>query len=138
MQIHELKPKARSTRKRVGRGGKRGTYSGKGMKGQLSRSGNNREPIIRGLIKRYHKLRGYSFNPKQAVAASVTLEMIDKKFKEGEVVSPRTLIEKKIITKMKNRIPIVKILSNGELTKKLVFKDCKLSKQAEEKINKVK
>jgi len=138
MQIHELKPKARSTRKRVGRGGKRGTYSGKGMKGQLSRSGNNREPIIRGLIKRYHKLRGYRFNPKQAVAASVTLEMIDKKFKEGEVVSPRTLIEKKIITKMKNRIPIVKILSNGELTKKLVFKDCKLSKQAEEKINKVK
>jgi large subunit ribosomal protein L15 len=138
MQIHEIQPKARSTRKRVGRGGKRGTYSGKGMKGQLSRSGNNREPIIRSLVKRYHKLRGYRFNPKQAVATSVTLEVIDKNFKAGEVVNPRTLIEKKVISKMKNRIPIVKILSNGELTKKLVFEGCKLSKQTEEKINKIK
>ncbi|MBZ1348254.1 MAG: uL15 family ribosomal protein [Candidatus Nealsonbacteria bacterium] len=60
MQLHQLKPiHKRKKRKRLGRGGKRGTYSGRGMKGQKSRAGARFEPIIRGLIKRYPKLRGY-------------------------------------------------------------------------------
>ncbi len=60
MQLHELKPKHKLKRKkRVGRGGKKGTYSGKGIKGQSSRSGRKMVPIIRELIKRYPKLRGY-------------------------------------------------------------------------------
>ena len=63
MQLHDLKPNNKSKeKKRVGRGGKKGTYSGKGMKGQKSRAGRKLEPPIRGLIKRYHKLRGYKFN----------------------------------------------------------------------------
>ena len=65
MQLHELRPKHKiKKRKRIGRGGKRGTYSGRGMKGQKSRAGARFEPIIRGLIKRYPKLRGYKFKPK--------------------------------------------------------------------------
>jgi len=60
MQLHQLSPKHKSKkRKRVGRGGKRGTYCGRGMKGQKSRAGAKFVPIIRGLIKRYPKLRGY-------------------------------------------------------------------------------
>ncbi len=60
MQLHELKPiHKRKQPKKIGRGGKRGTYSGKGMKGQKSRAGARMQPIIRELIKRYHKLRGY-------------------------------------------------------------------------------
>ena len=63
MQLHDLKPTNKlKSKKRVGRGGKKGTYSGKGVKGQKSRAGRKLEPPIRGLIKRYHKLRGYKFN----------------------------------------------------------------------------
>lgn len=65
MQLHELRPKHKIKKaKRIGRGGKRGTYSGRGMKGQKSRAGARFEPIIRGLIKRYPKLRGYRFKAK--------------------------------------------------------------------------
>jgi large subunit ribosomal protein L15 len=60
MQIHELKPKHKNKgKKRVGRGGKKGTYSGKGIKGQKARAGRKMVPIIRELIKRYPKLKGY-------------------------------------------------------------------------------
>jgi len=59
MQFHQLKPIHKmKKRKRIGRGGKRGTYSGRGTKGQKSRAGRKLVPIIRGLIKRYPKLRG--------------------------------------------------------------------------------
>ena len=59
MQLHELKPIHKNKEsKKIGRGGKRGTYSGKGMKGQRSRAGARMQPIIRELTKRYPKLRG--------------------------------------------------------------------------------
>jgi large subunit ribosomal protein L15 len=62
MQLHEIKPTHKlKKRKRVGRGGKRGTYSGRGQKGQLSRAGRKLKPLIREIIKRYPKLRGYKF-----------------------------------------------------------------------------
>lgn len=62
MQLHELKPKYKlKPKKRIGRGGKRGTYCGKGLKGQRSRAGARFEPIIRGLVKRYPKLKEYRF-----------------------------------------------------------------------------
>lgn len=62
MQLHELKPIHKAKKgKRVGRGGKRGTYSGRGQKGQKSRAGRKLKPIVRELIKRYPKLRGYKF-----------------------------------------------------------------------------
>jgi len=127
MQIHELQPKKRSTRKRVGRGGKRGTYSGKGNKGQMARSGNNKEPIIRGLIKKYHKLRGYRFNPdNKGLKVAVNISVIEKYFDDGDTVSPKTLIEKGIVGKIKNRTPEVKIIG-GKLNKKLKFENIKFS-----------
>jgi len=59
MQLHELKPIHKlKKRKRVGRGGKKGTYSGRGIKGQKSRAGRKLKPAIRELIKRYPKIRG--------------------------------------------------------------------------------
>ena len=52
MQLHTLKRKTKNkTKKRVGRGGKRGTYSGKGLKGQKSRAGKKIRPEIRDIIK---------------------------------------------------------------------------------------
>ena len=65
MQLYEIKPIHRLKKpKRVGRGGKRGTYSGHGIKGQRSRAGRRFKPIIRELIKKYPKLRGYKFKSK--------------------------------------------------------------------------
>jgi large subunit ribosomal protein L15 len=65
MQLHQLKPIHKlKKRKRVGRGGKKGTYSGRGIKGQKARAGRRLKPAIRELIKRYPKLRGYKFKSK--------------------------------------------------------------------------
>lgn len=137
MQIHQLKPKHKlKKKKRVGRGGKRGTYSGKGQKGQKARAGRKMMPAIRELIKKYPKLRGYRFKKRDNIIAIVNIENLEKKFKDSEVVSPKTLLEKKLIRRIKGRLPKVKILGKGELTKKLIIKDCELSKSAKEKINK--
>ena len=62
MQLHELQPFHRLKRKapRVGRGGKRGTTSGKGTKGQKARAGHRIRPAERDLIIRIPKLRGFA------------------------------------------------------------------------------
>lgn len=59
MQLHTLKPlHSGRSKKRIGRGGKRGTYSGRGQKGQKSRAGRKIRPAMRDLIQRIPKLRG--------------------------------------------------------------------------------
>ncbi|MCL4405157.1 MAG: hypothetical protein M1361_00055 [Patescibacteria group bacterium] len=59
MQLHDLKPRhARFLKKRVGRGGKRGTFSGRGTKGQRARAGHKIRPAERDFIQRLPKLRG--------------------------------------------------------------------------------
>jgi large subunit ribosomal protein L15 len=135
MQLHDLKPEhKRKTGKRIGRGGKRGTYSGRGVKGQKCRAGRQMPPSIRQLIKKYPKLRGYRFGPVKQKPEIISLEILEKNFKEGEIISPKILIEKKLISRIKNRIPKVKILSKGKLTKKLTVKNCLVSKSAKDKI----
>jgi len=163
MQLHELKPIHKSRKsKRIGRGGKRGTYSGHGMKGQKSRSGRRFQPIIRELIKRYPKLRGYRQKskiknraPHQMLVRSegeeenkvlfarqkleivvLNLEILEKKFEPGVKVNSETLLEKRLIRKILGRTPKVKILGKGEITKALNFENCQVSKQAKEKIEK--
>ncbi len=137
MQIHQLKPIHKPTRTmRIGRGGKRGTYSGKGIKGQTSRSGRNFEPLIRGLIKRYPKLKGYRAIRRIQGLAVVNIGVLDKNFKPKEIVNPETLIAKRIIRRIGGKTPKVKILGNGEIKNNLVFENCDLSKTAKEKIEK--
>jgi large subunit ribosomal protein L15 len=137
MQLHNLRPThKRKARKRIGRGGKRGTYSGKGIKGQKARAGRKLKPVIRELIKKYPKLRGYKFKPKRLKPAIVNIETLEKKFQTGQVITPKVLLEKKLISKIKGRLPKVKILAKGKLTKKLIIESCQVSKGAEEKIKK--
>lgn len=124
MQIHELETKERKTSKRVGRGGKRGTYSGRGMKGQKARSGGNVDPLFEGgrssLIQRMKKLRGFkSIHAKKTV---VTLDQLNKIFEDGETVSVLSLTEKKVLRKKAVRNG-VKIVARGELSKKLTIAD---------------
>jgi large subunit ribosomal protein L15 len=138
MQLHLLKPKSkRKERKRIGRGGKRGTYSGRGMKGQGSRAGKKLQPSIRVFVKRYPKKRGYRFNPTKSKPMVVNLSQLESKFENNGVVNPKTLLEVGLVDKIKGRVPEVKILAQGTLTKKLVVENCSVSKSAEEKIKKV-
>jgi len=65
MQLHQIQPlNKRKSKRRVGRGGKRGTYCGRGMKGQRARTGAKVRPEIRDLIKKIPKIRGYRFKRK--------------------------------------------------------------------------
>lgn len=139
MQLHQLKPRHKARKiKRVGRGGKRGTYSGRGLKGQKSRAGRKLKPSIRELIKRYPKLRGYRFrararHPKYRIIG-VNVGILDKKFSAGEIITPQILAEKRIIRRIKGRMPNIKLLAEGEITKPLSIKDCLASKSALKKI----
>ncbi len=137
MQIHQLQPKHTSkSRKIVGRGGKKGTYSGKGGKGQTARAGRKLVPVIRELIKRYPKLKGYRAFVLEDNKAVVNLNVLSKNFKDGDVVTPINLINKGIIRMMKGKRPEVKILGTGTLDKKLIFEHCKVSVKAKEIITK--
>ncbi len=132
MQLHQIKPKnINKGKKRIGRGGKRGTFSGKGAKGQLSRAGRKLRPELRELVKKIPKMRGYDFKSFRTKPQIVNLKDLNEKFKDGDVVSPETLIEKGLIAKINKRVPVVKILGSGELNKKLKVENCKLSKSAE-------
>ncbi len=137
MQIHQLKPNHTSKdRMIVGRGGKKGTYSGRGGKGQSARSGRKMVPIIRELIKRYPKLKGYKSFVLQDITAVVNLDALDKHFKDGELVTPESLVKKEIVRSVKGKIPPVKILGNGKISKKLIVERCKISTSAKEAIEK--
>lgn len=137
MQLHQLKPSHRRKRqKRIGHGGKRGTHSGRGVKGQKARTGRRMKPIIRELIKRYPKLRGYKFKRVNLKPAVVNIEILEKKFKSADVISPKVLLEKRIIRRILGRLPKVKILGKGKLTKKLIIEGCQVSKSAREEIEK--
>lgn len=121
--------------RRVGRGGKRGNYSGRGMKGQKSRAGAKIYPQIRDLIKRIPKLKGIGFvRPLRRKPAIVNLNDLDRTFRAGEIVSPRTLVEKNLVKRTGGKIPEVKLLGEGTLNKKLLVAQCQASKSAVEKI----
>ncbi|PIP24430.1 MAG: 50S ribosomal protein L15 [Candidatus Nealsonbacteria bacterium CG02_land_8_20_14_3_00_37_10] len=141
MQLHELKSIHKPKKSKcVGRGGKRGTYCGRGMRGQKARSGGRFQPIIRELIKRYPKLRGYRFKSKtkrqKSKIAVLNLEILENKFNSGEKINPEILLEKRLVRKILGRTPKVKILGRGKINKSLTVEGCEVSKQAKEKIEK--
>jgi len=137
MQLHEIKPLHKAQKgKRIGRGGRRGTYSGKGVKGQRSRSGRKMMPLIREIIKRYPKLRGYKYHGISKDLAVLNVEVLEKKFNAGETVSPENLLSKQIIRRIKGKAPVVKILGKGEIKKSLTIEGCKVSAEAKKKIEK--
>ncbi|MFH1423921.1 MAG: 50S ribosomal protein L15 [Candidatus Nealsonbacteria bacterium] len=137
MQLHEIKSKySRQKKQRVGRGGKRGKYCGRGKKGQKARESYNFVPVIRSLIKRYPKLRGYRFKSRTGEIAVVNIEALEKKFKAGDIVNPETLLKQKLIRRIKGVTPHVKILAKGKVTKALVIENSQLSGKARELIEK--
>jgi len=138
MQIHELKRTTKLTAgKRIGRGGKRGTTSGRGTKGQMARSGHKLYPELRDAIKKIPKLRGYRFKSIQDKMVPVNLRDIEVNFETGAIITPSDLVAKKLVNKKGGNIPAVKILASGNLTKKIIFTGMTVSTSAKEKIEKV-
>ena len=104
MQSHTLQ-RAHPNKKAiaVGRGGTRGKTSGRGTKGQNARAGHKKRPEIRDFIKRIPKLRGRGKNINTSIQSKpfiVNLRVIEKVFKNGDIVSPTTLLEAKLLRKV--------------------------------------
>lgn len=137
MQIHQVIPKTKSRKgKYIGRGGKRGTYSGRGIKGQKARSGRKMRPEIRDLIKKLPKKRGYKFKSFQKDATIINLETLNKNFTDKSEITPSVLAEKGFIKQVSGKISLVKILGKGEVDKNLIITGCLFSKAVKEKIEK--
>ena len=137
MQIHQIIPKTKSKKgKYIGRGGKRGTYSGRGIKGQKARAGRKMRPEIRDMIKKLPKKRGYRFKSFQKDSVIVNLESLNKKLADNSEITPKILVENELVKMRGGKIPSVKILGKGEINKKFYVSGCLLSKSAKEKIEK--
>ena len=67
----------------------------------------------------------------------VNIGILEERIESEKVITPESLIEKGIIRKIKGRVPEVKILGKGKLTKKLIIESCDISKGAKDKIEKV-
>ncbi len=137
MKLHELERNigATQSKKRVGRGSGSGLgkTSGRGQKGQKSRSGVSFNPVFEGgqspLYRRIPK-RGFSNAKFKTRFATVNVESLNV-FDNGTTVTPALLKEKRIIRK---EMDGVKILGNGSLTKKLTIQANKFSNSALDKI----
>ncbi|OGY60304.1 MAG: hypothetical protein A3H06_00170 [Candidatus Colwellbacteria bacterium RIFCSPLOWO2_12_FULL_44_13] len=120
MQLHELKSNnPKRSKKRIARGGKRGTRSGRGQKGQKSRAGHKIRPASRDLLIRIPKLRGFANKTKSEKRPVINLTDLEK-MKTTEIT--------------KETVGNVKILGKGELKKAVKVIGVKVSKQAAEKI----
>lgn len=133
MQTHDLQVSKPSRRQRIGRGGKRGTYSGKGLKGQKARSGHSIRPAFRDIIKKLPKQRGYRIQPFRTKPIAVNVAALEEAFKEGAVITPKALIEAKLLRAAQIKQG-VKILGNGELKKKFTLQGFQCSAVAGKKI----
>jgi large subunit ribosomal protein L15 len=147
LNLHSLKPaQARKDRKRVGRGlgSGKGRYSGRGIKGQKARSGSHKLPAgFEGgqmpIDMRLGKLRGNTsadampIGPFRTYSQPVNLRDLEERFEAGAEVTPETLREKRLISKVSVD---VKVLGVGELSKALSVSAHGFSKSAKEKIEK--
>lgn len=127
-------------KKRRGRGGSRGGTSGKGHKGQHARSGGGvrigfeggQTPLLRRLPK-----RGFTNARFAQVVEIVNLEAIERLFVDGDVITKQDLVVKGIVHARGGRLPLIKVLSNGSLSKKITLQADFFSKEAVRKIEAV-
>jgi large subunit ribosomal protein L15 len=146
LNLSSLKPaQARKSRKRIGRGmgSGKGRYSGRGIKGQKSRSGSHKmragfEGGQMPVYMRLGKQRGSTskdampIGPFRTSTVPVNVSALDS-FDDGAEVTPETLVEKGVI---KNTKTDVKVLGNGELTKTLIVRVHAISETARKKVEK--
>ena len=139
MKLHELSPAQGSVKAafRVGRGpgSGNGKTSGKGHKGQNARSGGGVRPGFEGgQIPLYRRLPKRGFKNHFAVNYAIVNVAALNEFEGGAVVDEAVLLERRLIT---DPMDGLKILGNGELTKKLTVKANRFTASAKEKIEAV-
>ena len=138
MQLNDLRPApgSKKSRKRIGRGNSSGygTTAGRGQNGQLSRSGGGKGAGFEGgqqpLAMRLPKLPGFR-NINRVEYAPVNVSRLDGLFADDDVVDAETLVAKGVI---KSALTPVKVLGDGEITKKLTVRVDKVSASAQAKI----
>ena len=147
LNLSSLKPaSARKDRKRVGRGlgSGKGRYSGRGIKGQKARSGSHKmragfEGGQMPVYMRLGKQRGSTskdampIGPHRTHTVPVNVRDLERVFEDGAEVGLEQLVEKGVI---KNTRTDVKLLANGELTKKLSITVHRASASARDKVEK--
>ena len=139
MRLHNLKPrpgaKHRSKRKGIGESSGHGKTSGRGGKGQTARAGSGIRLGFEGgqmpLLRRIPK-RGFNNKAFATHLSVINVEALNA-FTNGTTVTPETLLEQGILKKL---LEGVKVLGNGDLTKKLTVKAQQFSASAREKITK--
>lgn len=139
MKFHELRPNkdAREQRRRIGRGmgSGRGKTAGKGTKGQLARTGGGKPaPFIGGafpLTRTMPYRKGFK-SPFRVEFHVIKVGALDELFEEGAIVNLESLKAAKLV-KNRERKP-VKLLSDGEVTKRLTVQVARASAQARAKI----
>jgi len=139
MQLHTLTKKTKNKKKKiVGRGGKRGTYSGKGQKGQKARAGRKIRPEVRDMLKKIPKRRGYGKNRSRTVNPTNKKPQVvnvgDLMIFKDIVVNPEVLLKNKLVKRIGGNIPEVKILGKGSITIPIKVEGCFVSDSAKEKI----
>lgn len=138
-KLHTLKPAAvqKKKSKRLGRGNGsgKGTFSGKGCKGQNARTGGGVRPGFEGgqtpLYRSLPKLKGFK-NINRVEAYPLNLDVLEEKYEAGAEVTLENLLEKRIV---KKNMPI-KLLAKGTLTKALTITVNKASQKAIELVEK--
>lgn len=137
MKLHTL-TSIQKRSQRIGRGGKRGSYSGRGVKGQKSRAGRRIRPAERDLIIRLPKLRGFRNKPKSELSKVFSLGTLSSSFKKNagkEIIITRESL-KTVGLLAKKFKGGVKILGVGEIVFPVSIKDIQLSESARKKIEK--
>lgn len=138
MQLHDLQPAPGSNkrRKRVGRGNSsgKGTYSGRGLNGQGSRAGGTKGAGFEGgqtpLAMRLPKLPGFR-SPRRIEYTAINVSELEARFEAESVVDGAALKAARLV---KSEYEPVKVLGNGEISKKLTVKVDKVSASAKAKI----
>jgi large subunit ribosomal protein L15 len=137
MKLNELRPADGSVQERYrkgrGPGSGNGKTAGKGHKGQNARSGGGVRPGFEGgQFPIYRQLPKRGFNNQRFATVYATVNVSDlNRFEDGAIVDIQALLDARVIRKAQDGL---KVLGNGELTKKLTVKAAKFSAAAKEKI----
>ena len=140
MQLHHFSSIREKRVQRIGRSGKRGSYSGRGVKGQRSRSGRRMRPAERDLIIRLPKLRGFANKPKSAKPTVLNLNDLGFAIKTGDIGKSPIVLNVEFL-KQRGILPkgfrgAVRILGDGDIRVPVNVEGLSLSKSAQAKIKK--
>ncbi len=132
MELHNLKPNTGNRgKKRIGRGGKRGTYSGRGQKGQHAHAGRRIPSSVRETLSKFPKFRGSRNRRRSTPVLEIHLNRLGS-YADGEgKLSMQIFLERGFIKSLSEK---VKILSGGEPSGAFTIEGIPVSKGARAKI----